>query len=155
MRNICRQIVGDNLKGEMALFSFPHPSGGEELRGAPLVCIPDLVQKVVDLLEENERLIRRSRHKPCKIILTLCRTGRLTWHDGVIPASEVWLKIGGDKGGGSFKMNFQIVNVPAPNSVHNTCVFCCFEAGDTVTNLHIALDRYKDQVAHLQGMKWR
>ncbi|KAL5481525.1 hypothetical protein EMCRGX_G021706 [Ephydatia muelleri] len=137
MRNICRQIVGDNLKGEMALFSFPHPSGGEELRGAPLVYIPDLVQKVVDLLEENER------------------TGRLTWHNGVIPASEVWLKIGGDKGGGSFKMNFQIVNVPAPNSVHNTCVFCCFEAGDTVTNLHIALDRYKDQVAHLQGMKWR
>ena len=66
MRNICRQIVGDNLKGEMALFSFPHPSGGEELRGAPLVYIPDLVQKVVDLLEENERLIRRSRHKPCK-----------------------------------------------------------------------------------------
>ncbi|KAL5470750.1 hypothetical protein EMCRGX_G028763 [Ephydatia muelleri] len=55
MRNICRQIVGDNLKGEMALFSFPHPSGGEELRGAPLVYIPDLVQKVVDLLEENER----------------------------------------------------------------------------------------------------
>ena len=41
-------------------------------------------------------------------------------------------------------MNFQIVNVAAPNSVHNTCVFCCFEAGDTVTNLHIALDRYKD-----------
>ena len=68
MRNICRQIVGDNLKGEMALFSFPHPSGGEELRGAPLVYIPDLVQKVVDLLEENERLNRRSRHKPCKII---------------------------------------------------------------------------------------
>ena len=44
MRNICRQIVGDNLKGEMALFSFPHPSGGEELTGAPLVYIPDLVQ---------------------------------------------------------------------------------------------------------------
>ena len=52
-------------------------------------------------------------------------------------------------------MNFQIVNVAAPNSVHNTCVFCCFEADDTVTNLHIAFDRYKDQVANLQGMQWR
>ena len=53
-------------------------------------------------------------------------------------------------------MNFQIaVNVAAPNSVHNTCVFCCFEAGDTVTNLHIALDHCKDQVAHLQGMELR
>ena len=51
-------------------------------------------------------------------------------------------------------MNFQIVNVVVPNSVHNmyTCVYCCFEAGETVTNLNIDLDRYKDQVAHLQGM---
>eukprot|EP00731_Ephydatia_muelleri_P001906 Em0001g1906a len=137
MRYICRRIVGSNLKGEMALFSFPSTSGGEELRVAALVYIPDVVLKVVDLLEENQR------------------TGRLTWHDGVIPASEIWLKLGGDKGGGSFKMNFQIVNVAAPNSVHNTCVFCCFEADDTVTNLRIALDRYKDQVAHLQGMQWR
>ena len=52
-------------------------------------------------------------------------------------------------------MNFQIVNVAAPNSVHNICMFCCFEVSDTVTNLHIALDRYTDQVAHLQGMEWR
>ncbi|KAL5516708.1 hypothetical protein EMCRGX_G002113 [Ephydatia muelleri] len=137
LRILRRRIVGSNLKGEMALFSFPSTSGGEELRVAALVYIPDVVLKVVDLLEENQR------------------TGRLTWHDGVIPASEIWLKLGGDKGGGSFKMNFQIVNVAAPNSVHNTCVFCCFEADDTVTNLRIALDRYKDQVAHLQGMQWR
>ena len=56
MRHICRQIVGDNLKGEMALFYFPLPSGGEKFRGAPLVYIPDLVKKVVDLLEVNQRL---------------------------------------------------------------------------------------------------
>ena len=56
MRYICRQIVGDNLKGEMALFSFPLPSGSEELRGAPLVYIPDMVKKVFVLLEENQRL---------------------------------------------------------------------------------------------------
>eukprot|EP00731_Ephydatia_muelleri_P028813 Em0020g457a len=126
MRNICRQIVGDNLKGEMALFSSPHL----------------VVKSLGELLWFIFQIWFR-------------RTGRLTWHNGVIPASEMWLKIGGDKGGSSYKMNFQIVNVPAPNSVHNTCVFCCFEAGDTVTNLHIALDCYKDQVAHLQGMKWR
>ena len=56
MRNICRRIVGDNLKGEMALFSFPSTSGGEELRGAALVYISDLVLKVVEVLEENQRL---------------------------------------------------------------------------------------------------
>eukprot|EP00731_Ephydatia_muelleri_P019402 Em0012g227a len=100
-------IVGDNLKGEIAPFSFPLPSGGEEVKGSPLVYIPHLVDMVVHLLDENER------------------AGLLTWHNGYIPA------------------------------IHNTCVFCCFEAGDSVTNLHVALDRFKDQVEHLHGMKWR
>ena len=89
------------------------------------------------------------------LIRYVFRAGRLTWHEGYIPPSEVWLKIGGDKGGGKFKMNFQIVNVATPNSVHNTCVFSCFAAGDSITNLHMALDRFKDQVEHLHGMKWR
>lgn len=51
-------------------------------------------------------------------------------------------------------MNFQLVNVPAPNSVRNTCVFTAFEASDTPTNLEIALSRYKQTVATLQGSKW-
>ncbi|KAL5517844.1 hypothetical protein EMCRGX_G003472 [Ephydatia muelleri] len=55
------------------------PSGGEEIKGAPLEFIPHLVDKVVQLLDGNER------------------TGRLTWHKGFIPANEIWLKIGGDK----------------------------------------------------------
>ncbi|KAL5509517.1 hypothetical protein EMCRGX_G004906 [Ephydatia muelleri] len=137
MRHASRKAVGENLKGELAPFSFSLPSGGEEFRGAPLVFIPDLILKVVELLEENDR------------------AGRLTWHNGVIPASEIWIKLGGDKGGGTFKMNFQIINVAAPNSVNNTCVFCCFEADDSYTNLHIALERYKEQVEHLQRMTWR
>jgi len=55
MRHISTRIVGDNLKGEIAPFSFRLPSGGEEIKGAPLVYIPELVAKVVHLLEENER----------------------------------------------------------------------------------------------------
>ena len=34
MRHISSQIVGDNLKGEIAPFSFTIPSGGEEIKGA-------------------------------------------------------------------------------------------------------------------------
>ena len=49
-------------------------------------------------------------------------------------------------------MTFQIVNVATPNSVYNTCDFA---AGDSVTNLHVAFDRFRDQVEHLHGMKWR
>ncbi len=73
----------------------------------------------------------------------------------MIPEDENWIKLGGDKGGSSFKMNFQILNTPNPNSKQNTCVFAMFEAPDTLTNLHIALDRYSDQVSELQRLQWR
>jgi len=73
----------------------------------------------------------------------------------VIPPDEIWVKIGGDKGGGSFKMNFQICNVGCPNSRMNTCVFCIFLAYDSVTNLHVGLDKYCQQVKDLQTRKWR
>ena len=56
------------------------------------------------------------------------------------------MKIGGDAGGGTFKMNFQIVNIQSPNSPQNTCVFAVFDAKDTTTNLHIALDRFRDDI---------
>ena len=79
---------------------------------------------------------------------------RLTWHDGLIPPDEIWLKVGGDKGGGSFKMSFQIGNVLHPNSVHNTVVFCAYEAADTSSNLHIALDRYTDQIRSIRDLEW-
>ena len=86
-------------------------------------------------------------------LYNISRNNRLTWHDGMIPKDEIWVKIGGDKGGGSFKMSFQICNVPQLNSAENTCVFA--EASDSAINLHIALDRYKDQVNNLNGTKWR
>eukprot|EP00731_Ephydatia_muelleri_P009881 Em0005g467a len=137
MRQIARGLLGENLQGEVAPLSFCLSSGGEAIRGAPLIFMPDLNQKVIKMLDDNHSV------------------GRLTWHNGIIPQTEVWVKLGGDKGGNTTKMNFQIVNVPTPNSIHNTCVFCCFAATDSVTNLHSALDRYRDQVKQLQGMKWR
>ena len=79
----------------------------------------------------------------------------LTWHNDRIPQDEIWVKFGGDKGGSSFKMNFQILNVENPNSVNNTYVFTAFMASDTVFNLHVALDRYKDQIEELQRTKWQ
>ena len=36
---------------------------------------------------------------------------KLTWHNCMIPSDEIWLKIGGDKGGSSFKMSIQLVKV--------------------------------------------
>ena len=73
----------------------------------------------------------------------------------MIPEHEICVKIGGDKSGGSFKMSFQICNDPHPNCIENTCVFAAFQASDSAVNLHIALDRFKDQVNNLNGTKWR
>ena len=55
MRTVARGMIGDNLHGEMALFSFKLASGGEELRAAPLVYMPDLNQQILKMLEENHR----------------------------------------------------------------------------------------------------
>ena len=79
----------------------------------------------------------------------------LCWHDGRIPADEIWLKVGGDKGGKSFKMSFQVVNTKAPNFPSNTCVFSIFEASDSVTNLKVVGDRFGDEVGHLEEQTWK
>ena len=63
------------------------------------------------------------RKRAAEVIGEYHRNGLLYWHDGRIPSDEVWLKIGGDKGGGMFKMAVQIVNVRNPNAPKNTCVF--------------------------------
>uniref|UniRef100_A0A1X7VBE2 Uncharacterized protein n=1 Tax=Amphimedon queenslandica TaxID=400682 RepID=A0A1X7VBE2_AMPQE len=80
---------------------------------------------------------------------------QLTWHDGFIPANEIWSKLGGDKGGSSVKISFQIVNSVKPNSVENSCISCLFEAPDSVLNLHLALDQYYSCACSLQKAKWK
>ena len=87
--------------------------------------------------------------------LFIHRMNRLTWHDGLIPLKETWVKIGGDKGGSILKAAFQLCNAPRANSVQNTCVFSVFEARDSPSNLHIALDRYHNQIGELQSTEWR
>lgn len=62
------------------------------------------------------------------------------------------MKLGGDKGRGSFKFNIQLVNTATPNSVKNTALLSVFKAGDSSTNLHTALDMYREHVKEAQGM---
>ena len=77
----------------------------------------------------------------------------LTWHNGAIPSTELWLKLGGDKGRGSFKLNLQLVNTSNPNSMKRTTLLSVFKAGDSTTNLHTALDMYREHVVESQGMQ--
>ena len=91
----------------------------------------------------------------CYIISILTRNGCLHWHSDVIPPNEIWLKLGGDKGGKSFKMSFQIVNTENPNSPNNTCVFSIFEASDSVTNLKVVADRFGEEIGKLEEHTWK
>lgn len=83
------------------------------------------------------------------------RLGQLTWHSGAIPSNEIWIKLGGDKGGSSFKTSVQVVYVDKPNSVKNSCVFAVFEAPDSFTNLKIALGQFKNQIEGIQLAQWK
>ena len=82
------------------------------------------------------------------------RDGRLTWNNA-IPEQEVHLKLGGDAGGGPFKMAFQTANLKHPNSKTNAVVFAMFHAKDTWTNLKTALMKYREQVNILREATWR
>ena len=76
----------------------------------------------------------------------------MTWHKGAIPSNELWVKLGGDKGRGSFKLNLQLVNTKHPNSMKGTDLLSVFKAGDTTINLHTALNMFKEHVIEAQGM---
>ena len=53
------------------------------------------------------------------------------------------------------KMNFQIANCLHPNCPVNIVVFASFEAPDSKSNLHVAMDRYKSEVEALKTLTWR
>ena len=73
----------------------------------------------------------------------------------MIPENEVWVKLSGDKGGGTFKLSLQLCNVENVNSVYKTIVFAIFKAGDNSFNLHVALRQYKKQVQKMATAQWQ
>ena len=135
-RVIAKQWHGDSFKVEEASFTFPLKDRSNQYKvcSAPLAYIEDFpshVLNLLDMLDENGLLLFES------------------------DIEDIHLKIGGDHGGNSFKMSFQIVNMKKPNSKENTMVFAMFEAKDYRSNLEIALNMYKQQIDDLQLMKWK
>ena len=72
-----------------------------------------------------------------------------------MPHNEVWVKIGADHGGASFKFCIQIHNLYAPNSKEHTVVIGCFEAKDLYPNLVKMSHLFKEGVEALDGMTWK
>ena len=78
------------------------------ISSASLVYVPDLSGKILQLLEPNDRYLCFHLCITCRItqntFLKVTREGRLISHKGVIPPGQIWMKLGGDKGGSSMKM---------------------------------------------------
>ena len=73
----------------------------------------------------------------------------------MISKDEIWIKLGGDAGGKSFKQMLQVGNVNYPNALKNTIVICAFEATDSVHNLKVGLERHSAEVLELLQTSWR
>ncbi|XP_072040473.1 uncharacterized protein [Amphiura filiformis] len=65
---------------------------------------------------------------------------------------EIWIKIGGDKGGTSTKLAVQICNVKSPNSADNTDLIAFFEALDSDENMRFIFSIYRDPMIKMQGV---
>ena len=52
-------------------------------------------------------------HTFCDFALPCIRASEGLTRHGVIPTDEIWLKISGDKGRESFKLNIQLCNIPS------------------------------------------
>ena len=73
---------------------------------------------------------------------------------GKIPSDKIWLKIGGDHGGDSFKVVLQVANLESPNSRENMFMICMVECKDSIKNLKKVLKPVKEQIDKLTNMTW-
>ena len=73
------------------------------------------------------------------------RRGLLTWHDN-IPTDEIWVKVGGDHGEGTFKMMLQIAKMANANSKHNTSVTAIVSYKDSPQNINIVMSQFKNLI---------
>ena len=72
-----------------------------------------------------------------------------------MPDDEVWIKIDGYHGGGSFKLSVQVCNLDSPNAKEITIVFACCEAKDPYENLKEMVSNFKGDVTKLSQASWR
>ena len=85
-RNVQKEIRCGTVRTEKRLLTN---SNGDlmETPVAYIENIPEFVKSVLDQYDQNNKL---------------------TWHNGTIPSDEIWIKVGGDHGGGNFKTMLQV-----------------------------------------------
>ncbi len=133
-REVKNSLMYDTISKTANLF-FKDEDNNLVRKPAPIVQVTSLQSFLIEKLERYEK------------------ENKLIW-PSYIPKDKIWIKIGGDKGGGSFKACAQIVNVQYPNSPNNTTIFATMEAPDYYDNMDFLLDRYKDEIPLIDGMEW-
>lgn len=125
-----------HIENHNLYFTCEETISNTTLKSTPCVYVTDLTQFVTDILDnfDDQQL--------------------LTWHDN-IPTDEIWVKVGGDHGGGSFKLSLQIANVQSPNSKHNTFMICMTHAKDSGYNIREILCTYRKQIDALKKVTWK
>ena len=78
----------------------------------------------------------------------------LTWHDGAIPESEVWVKVGGDHGQGSLKFSLALVNTKNPNSKDNNILIAMANIKDSRENMEIFFETIRKQLVDVTNLVW-
>ncbi|CAH1240842.1 Hypp6116 [Branchiostoma lanceolatum] len=126
---VCVSAAGQTVH-PMIIYSKAFPAkdgdGVNTVKLLPAAAVNSLITTV-------EAIIRRNAEE-----------GKVTWQ-------ELWIKVLGDHGGGSFKVAFQVLNKDSPNSKSNTVVFSIFNAKDSMENLATGMGRFSKEIAELQG----
>jgi hypothetical protein len=112
---------------------FPKMKDGDEIKSSPCyTCdsLVDLVQARWEELTEKNQIIDQPDFD-----------------------SKIWISIGGDAGGGTTKLVFNILNVEKPNSVHNVTIIGYYSGNDKGENLRIAFPNLPSEFNQLSDLK--
>lgn len=135
-----KAMLDDNLESELIPLEHTEKRGKKQvtiIKETPCAYVDNLPQKIISFAEEN------------------LKNDFMTSHGDKIPEDKLYVKVGGDHGKGSMKFAFQLANLKKPNSSKKTVVFTLFEAKDTRNNLRTVTQRYKEQLAELEKLKWQ
>ena len=128
-----RQQIAENLPFDLIAEGVPLADKSGDASMKPMVRFPDLPKLVHHYLNQHEK------------------AGTLCWHSD--NHDQVWVKIGGDHGGGSFNPCFQLGNVAHPNSVKNTVPFLVFAAKKHACKFSNSFHPYADQIKQLKDQE--
>ena len=115
-----------------------------------------LVTQLLDQYDKEGKLVTQlldQYDKEGKLMTLLLdqydKEGKLTLHNDTIPQDEIWINVGGDHGGGSFKLRLQIANIANPNLKHNTCLLLIANLEDIPENTCKLLSLFNEQFTTL------